>query len=244
MPAKFTPQAGLLIASVVLLAVLLAGLRAIFFSDPTCPDAPSAATPTASKTVPFPTSDPAFDITFPLTQTQVTPGHKVTINGVGNRQVSWTVADGSMVVAHLDCSLCDILSVNTGDRSEPVVTGGHWEGDILLTTVSRASLLKVSTVGRWILTLTASADLPSTSGTVRGIGAKVVVLAGPASGVRMEGEGVRLAAYRASDRTPASDLVVDARGTAPVASGRQVTLSFPAVVQVDAPGTWTLTPVP
>ena len=148
--------AAVLVAVAALGAVGLAGWLA---ASSTVPAAPTAS-PRPSATVPFPSAEPSFDLQFPLTTTEVSAGHKVTITGTGPRQIAFRVTDESKVMARLDCSLCTgLLTFIAGDRSEPLFRGtAPYTGEHLVATDGRREvLLRVDAVGRWTLTLTPQA---------------------------------------------------------------------------------------
>jgi len=227
----YTRGAAAGVAALGLLAVAAVAGQAILRPDAPAPAAPATARPTLE--VPFPTGEPSFDLQQPLTVTEVGPGRPVTLDGSGPRQVAFTVADApAPVVAALDCRLCTgLLTWVAGEFPEPLFAGtGPYAGERLVATGGAGrALLRVEAVGRWRLRLTASADLDAAASAVSGEGARVVALAGPGTGADLRPAG-RLVAYAA------------ASGARLGAGDGRLDVGLPALVEVDAPGPWTLTP--
>lgn len=150
---SWSPGALLALAAALLLGVVVLSVRAVLAPvGPTAtPSPPAIRTPTVA----FPSAEPSFDLSKPLTVVEVGQGHPVSIDGRGPRQIAYRVVDGSAVKLHLDCSLCDSgATVIADDRRLLASTTAASVEEVLNDLPSDPeTLLIVDTIGRWRLTL-------------------------------------------------------------------------------------------
>lgn len=238
--APLSRGAGVLIAVVALLGIVVLATRAVLAPMSTRTPPPSPAATTA-----FPSAEPSFDLQTPLTSTEVSDGHRVSIDGQGKRQVAYRIAGAGPVVARLDCSRCQGMgSFVWGDDPRPLFSGiAPYLGEHLLNVdpARRQGLLIVDAVGAWKLSLATVADLPVRKGRVAGSGPAVVSLGGPGAGV-----SASLAAAPAATRVSLNGLDgrVLAERTGPAASRWEATLggTLPALVVIETRGEWAIVP--